>query len=362
MSNLPTLYKTGSRGLEQWRVYVDDFEDSSDIVVEWGMVGGALQEKRTKIKLGKNIGKSNETTIGQQARAEAASKLLKQIDKGYSESKKAQKKVLPMLAKVYGDCKKKVKFPVFVQPKLDGLRCLALGTNMTSRKGKPINTAEHIYPDIEKVIKKFPDIYLDGELYNHGESFETIVSAVKRDEVNEASGKINYCVYDCFFEPINDNSEKFRERLEILKEIEALSLSFLKIVPTFVCKTEDELYEKHSEFIAAGYEGTIVRLDAPYEIDKRSFNLLKLKDFMDDEFKIIGAEEDKNGHAVFTCETKEGYEFRVKPEGDDAHRKNLWKNHKKYIGELLTVKFFEWTSTENPVPRFPVGRIQKIYD
>ena len=78
---------------------------------------------------------------------------------------------------------------------------------------------------------------------------------------------------------------------------------------------------------------------------------------------VIGAEEDKNGHCVFWCQTKgAGATFKVKPEGDDEYRKQLYKDRVKYSGKMLTVRFFEWTTSIPAVPRFPVGIAIRDYE
>lgn len=119
---LPTLYKVDSKGkIREWSVQVIDGKPAQ-IIVTHGAKGGKLQEKITFIDKGKNIGKANETTILEQAQAEAKSKWLKQQDKCYAETI-GEPEFRPMLAHRMDKYPNKVKYPCYVQPKLDG--CLS---------------------------------------------------------------------------------------------------------------------------------------------------------------------------------------------------------------------------------------------
>lgn len=357
---LPTLYKLSNRSkIEEWNIETEDSVIATDIIVTWGIQNGKKQEKRETIIEGKNIGKSNETSHREQAESEAKSKWEKQKDKGYYETIPTSRKIRPMLAKVYGDHKNKITYPCFVQPKLDGMRALSYfkdgKVGMVSRKGKEINTAEHIKENLKVFFKEYPDYIFDGELYVHGKNFQKIISAVKRDDANEESKGIEYHIYDCFSP--KDLIFPFEERLKCLKWCFSRNgkYNYLKQVKTTTCKNEEEIFEAHQDFLKLGYEGSIIRNNAFYEIDKRSSNLLKLKEFQDEEFEIINFEGDKNNHIVFLCKIKDK-EFKVKPEGTDEIRRNLLINGKKYIGKLLTVKYFELS--EDGIPRFPIGRIR----
>jgi DNA ligase-1 len=114
----------------------------------------------------------------------------------------------------------------------------------------------------------------------------------------------------------------------------------------------------------AGYEGTMIReASSVYEIGKRSNYLLKLKDFMTDEYKVIGMRECAGkdvGTPTWVCVTGNGQEFTVRPEGTQEKRREMFKNGHKYIGKMLTVKY--QNLTELGVPRFPVGIAFRDYE
>ncbi len=356
----PVLYKTGNRGLEEWSCWVEEKHNRSEIYVQWGLSGGAVQNKCTVITKGKNIGKINATTHSEQAVAEAKSKVEKQLDKGYFKDKsQAQRGIrcLPMLAKVYDDHKDKVKFPCYIQPKLDGMRALSVGSDLYSRKGKPIDTVSHIQFEIVKLFGYKTQLVLDGELYVHGNNFQELISAAKRKTANANSEELEYHIYDSFLmDEVYRDERSFSERTKILQGIQG---NKVKIVKTYTCNSEQDIYDFHAQFLKAGYEGSIVRLnDYPYEVDRRSFSLLKLKNFQDAEFQIIGFKEDKNNHAVFNCITQDGKEFDVKPQGTDEQRKQYLVDAPNLIGKDMTVKYFGFT--DDGKPRFPVGL--RMYD
>ena len=112
----------------------------------------------------------------------------------------------------------------------------------------------------------------------------------------------------------------------------------------------DELSSKtgHQINLDAGYEGSIVRLDAPYEC-KRSHNLRKFKDFQDAEANIVGYEEGKGKRTgtlgKFLMQDDDGVQFGCPP-GKGHNYKDLalmLKNIHEYMGQRATFTFFERT-------------------
>ena len=142
------------------------------------------------------------------------------------------------------------------------------------------------------------------------------------------------------------------------------NINYCVKVPTFIAKTSDDIMKFHKKFISEGYEGTMLRnLDSVYEPNKRSKDLQKYKDNMEEEYKIVGFHEgsgDEKGAVIWDCITKEGKKFAVRPVGSRELRQGLYNNGQKYIGSLLTVIFQELTN--DGIPRFPRGKaIRDIY-
>ena len=115
--------------------------------------------------------------------------------------------------------------------------------------------------------------------------------------------------------------------------------------------------EYHEKFLEDGYEGSILRLDLGEYENKRSKQLLKKKDFIDEEFKIIDAEEGEGGRAgtigffIMQHDKNKDKTFKSNVKGDFDYLKDVWKNHKNYIGTMATVKYFN--RTPDDIPRFP---------
>lgn len=364
MKHLPTLYKlTNTGALQMWQI--SSFINANDhgvIQTDFGQVGSDnIQSTTDIVSVGKNIGKKNETTPYEQAEIEAKQKWDKKIKSGYMEDRNRVEAgatdlegIKPMLAHVYEDYKDKLKFPVVVQPKLDGMRCIAViqdgQCKLFSRTQKAINTVPHIVKELEHMYKD-ESITLDGELYVHaGDNFNELMSILKRDELHPDHEKIQYWVYD-----IPSSQDVFANRNDFLP----FTVQTSPIVPVFshIAEDEQDVDDILNDFITSGYEGVMIRIpDSKYE-NKRSKSLLKYKKFQDAEFKVIGVEEGKGklmGKAgAFVCETKEGKQFNVKMEGTLDSLTNYLVNFSEFSGKYLTVRFFSYTI--DGVPRFPVG-------
>lgn len=360
----PKLYKIDNKGkIRIWSIdaYPTDQEGGGNPYYQQihGVLGGKLQYTFTNVKLGKNTGKANETTAWEQCKLEAESLWKKQRDrKGYSEEIPTKKPFGPMLAKSYDKDGKHIKFPCYVQPKLDGLRCIARVENgnvtLWSRQNKQFKILKHI----EDELSKWPNGIYDGELYTHKSTFQEIVGAIKRDEANELTSTIEYHIYD-----IVDEKTFQIQRLKFLSlYTRKYKWNFIKAVDTKQALNEHEVKLWHKHYTKNGFEGVMLRnRQGMYKIGGRSADLQKYKIFMDQEFKIIGAEENKGklqGTCVFLCETEDGGIFKVMPEGSEELRRQYWQDWnsgKIKPGLELTVKFFSWTTSTPKVPRFPIG-------
>lgn len=346
----PILYKYTSTGqIQQWQIFVE----KNSFYTEEGIKDGKLTKSLPTYCEGKNIGKANETTPEQQAEKEAQAKWQKKIDSGYNEVLTKKKKFFePMLAHEFSKYEK-LLFTVksFIQPKLDGLRCISEDNSLTSRNGKPYLSSPHLYQD------KF---ILDGELYNHEyhDDFNKIVSLCKKqkpdeEELKESKKKVQFWAYD-----FPSHRGVFSSRYAALKNaITQLNNPAYKLVPTYEVKNMKDIEKYHDLFLEQGYEGSILRLDLGSYENKRSKQLLKKKDFIDEEFTIMGAEEGEGGRAgtigyfIMAHDKQKDKTFKSNVKGDFDYLKDIWKNHKEYIGTKATVKYFN--RTPDDIPRFP---------
>ena len=358
---LPTLFKrTATNAIQEWNIYAEQH----GYTVEWGQVDGAKQSTFMPVEP-KNVGRANETTLSQQIQLEMKSKWLSQQDKGYRESIDDiddAKTYMPMLAKSFDDMGHKIEYPCAIQPKLDGIRCLAYTDNgsvvLLSRKGKTFD----VLTTLKQVISgiRLPKrVILDGELFTKDVKFQSIISAVKRDKKNADTDKIQYHIYDCIM--LDAPKADFKTRNLFLQDLFKV-IGFnkhLKMVATARANSPSDIMKWHKQFTSEGYEGAMARnYSGLYEQNRRSPNLQKVKTFKDEEFEIVGAKECTgkfSGMCTFVCVTKSGAEFEVMPEGTEQERKDYWTKHKELIGKMLNVRFFEWTTSNPPVPRFPTG-------
>lgn len=382
---LPTLYKKTSGGeIQQWSIRAVPAITNDDaflIITEYGHKGGKLQESVERVEEGKNLGKANETTPKEQAHSQARSEWnVKLTRKGYVEKlddAAAGKNagaggIRPMLAKAWEDVAKKFKGKKrFVQPKLDGMRCIAVvgadgKVTLWTREQKPIVSVPRVVAYVE-ALGLPPGTVLDGELYNHDlkDDFEQLISIFRKQYAASAEEQAlaQYHVYDLPRHPAMDAKASFGARATVLEELIHTN-PVVKLVETKVASSDEEQEALRQFYVGLGYEGAMARADAPYEEGKRSSSLAKLKVFVDDEFEIIGVNEGKGkmeGLAIFECRAKNGKPFAVKLEGELEGLRKYLVDDSTWRGKMLTVKYFTLTR-KNGVPRFPVGKTVRDYE
>ena len=250
---------------------------------------------------------------------------------------------LPMLANKYNETK--ATWPAYIQPKLDGVRCLHSNEETYTRNQKP--HAEHIRKLLLDRLNFLRDgRTLDGELMLAGCTFQGTVSAVKKDGVK--THLLEYHVYDFM------DDGPFRER-----KLGLPAIGCPRIIPvqTLICLNAKQFKVYAQRFIKQGYEGAIYRSrDGLYKHGRSGRDLLKYKEFQDAEFAIVGYNEGQGkdaGTPVFVCMTADDQKFCCRPKGGYEYRRKLWADRESLTGKLLTVRFQELT--DSGVPRFPVG-------
>lgn len=381
-TTFPTLYKKTSTGAIQfWQIEVqpccNGLCDPADIITNYGQVGtDSPQTTIDTISEGKNTGKKNATTPLQQALKEAQSKWERQKKKGYVDTQALAQEgatddlieggINPMLAHKFEDHAAKIALPCFAQAKLDGIRCIAIvkdkKVTLWTRTRKRITSMPHIEAEILDISKGRNSIF-DGELYNHDfkNNFEHIVSLVRQEEPDPRHTDVEYHIYD-----LPSSDKDFIQRNVDLEAIFDMSdTRYCKLVDTLPVDSEQEGVRLLGVMRELGYEGVMLRnFKGKYE-NKRSYNLQKVKEFDDAEFRIIGIEEGRGklqGHVgAFVCTTDGGKEFLAKMSGETTKLKEYFENHALWTGKKLTVKYQGLTGKEG-VPRFPVGVIIRDYE
>lgn len=334
-----------------WRMMVEETPAGVFTKTEYWKEGGShITSEPTRIT-GKNIGRSNETTPLQQAISEMESTVRKQKDQGYYPVGGERTLVydLPMKAQELQKRKKPIPYPVLVQPKIDGLRVRwDASRGFWTSGGKPF--IEAVTAHIHFPTDVLAGVVVDGELVLPAPyTFQDTVSAAKRFNI-ETSPLLRFSVFDYY---IPDNPGVIASvRLSRTRE---MAFPGTVPVPYYLVHSWEELKARHDEFVAAGYEGTIVRLpDGVYEIGKRSHYVLKYKDFVDAEFRIIDIIDGKGkeeGVASLICVTEEGKHFKSSINASLEERRRIFQNREEFLGRLAKVRYQNWT--DEGKPRFP---------
>lgn len=367
---LPDLFGKASSGkIKLWRgEVVDNGDGTFSIFVDHGMKGGKLQCDEKIITEGKNIGRSNETTPYEQAVSELKSAWTKKKDELYVEDMadivdNTSGFFLPMLAHKFTEQSAKIDFKAAVlQFKYDGFCALAKKENgvvyLWSRQGKLLEVPTEIKAELTLTLKEGETTH--GELYNYGWGFQRLASAIKKRNVD--TPKLQYYIYDT---PILGKTykERFIDRWSIVPSILSPDLTLvpgttrLVLAPTQIVTDPETIPEIMAMSLGLGYEGLMIRnLNSYYTFKSRSTSLLKIKEFLDAEFEIIGGKEGtgrESGTVVFKCVTDAGVEFDVRPRGTVEERSIMFDNLDSYIGKKLTVRY-QNMSDEGSL-RFPVG-------
>lgn len=375
---LPTLYKKDARsGVVAWTIQVIADGDYAIVRKEWGKVGGKQQTADDVVKEGKRTGTSAATSAHGQAILEAKAEWEKQQARGgygtdpSGEESAAKRSVSPMLALSFADYKDKIQpGSMFLQPKLDGHRCLAHirpdSIVLKSRKGDDIITMPHIVDALKDIQRKmvstgYSYVILDGELFTLSVPFQTIASVIakKKATAEEAAKReaIQYFVYDALVPA--QMSWLYDVRLALFHQwLKGYNPgSTLSPVHTVACSSVSHVEDFAAECVQAGYEGGILRLNSPYEPGKRSKSLLKVKSFNDGEFKVLSVHAGEgtfSEFAVFVIELPGGLTTTVTSPGTHEEKRGYLANPESAIGKMLTVEYFGLT--DDGKLRFPVAK------
>jgi len=245
--------------------------------------------------------------------------------------------------------------PTFIQPKLDGVRCVIQYENMGleyevkaySRTGKEWKNIDHILFNLEPWFVLNPNVILDGELYNHNlrDDFEKIISLVRKTKPTDEARleAAQYTEFHCY--DIIDETKTFEERNAFIGQTVPRN-HCIKHVPTNLVFREDDAKVYHQRNLDAGYEGSIVRTNDTYQC-KRSHNLRKFKDFQDSEAKIISWVEGKGKRigtiGKFVAVDASGNEFGMPVMDKFEYLQNNFKEMQGWVGKTATFTYFERT-------------------
>ena len=282
-------------------------------------------------------------------------------------------KFLPMLANKFTERKAYVKYPCFVQPKIDGVRFTARKLDGEIIIKSRNNVSNKLFYEIRDAVAQLNlenEVLLDGEFYSKKIPFNILNGYCNRKTLDSYSKipkqhleSIHYYIFDCYF--IDQPLKVFSERYEYLQELMTNNQNqYIQLVPCEKIHTEADIKEKHDQYVQAGNEGLIIRnINGPYKLKDRSNDLLKYKEYEDREYLIVGAECPQTGKdegciiwKLMVPETQKTFTCRPRDSTIES-RKMDWlefeSNPNQFIGQLYTVRL--QGTYENGIPRFPVG-------
>jgi len=265
--------------------------------------------------------------------------------------------------------------PTFIQPKLDGVRCVIQYEDTVdesiklvkaySRTGKEWKNIRHILAELRLFFDKYPDVILDGELYNHDlrDNFEKIISLVRKTKPTdedrlEASKLTQFHCYDTIMEHM-----PFDQRIEFVNESLMLLGDSIHIVDTEMVEHEEYALRVHKENLKDGYEGSIVRTNDTYAC-KRSHNLRKFKDFKDSEAMLIDWVEGKGKRigtiGKFKAVDADGNVFGMPVMDKFKYLQDNFEEMKTWLGKTATFTYFERTKANSY--RHPLFKAIRDYE
>jgi len=352
------LFARGNNGkILEWEMEVDDHR--------YRTIAGARDAKKVTsewtICESKNVGRANETSGNEQAYAEAKSLWLRKIKRhGYWENEKDIDKttfIEPMLALKFADHKQKLTYPVMVDRKFNGCRLVTSFAGMFTRKGEEYQTVPHIWKALKPLFDRYPDLVLDGELYNHDYRFKLneIVKLIRKskkftqEDLDKSAKLVQYYVYDGYgFDNVSEETYCSSRRRALMRLLHGIPE--VVVVPFEWAENESDVWKYYEEYLSDGYEGAIVRSDTKYE-HRRTDALLKCKPSDDDEFVIIDIIEGTGNWSGAAKAVRLKYKdgnFKATVKGDREGAIQVLKDRTKWIGRTVTITYTGLTGLGTP--------------
>ena len=263
-----------------------------------------------------------------------------------------------------------------ISRKLDGVKALFYykdgEIHTASRGGENYDAATtHLRtnPDLLNFFSNYSGTILDGELFKRGKSLQQISGAARMEKNAYDCDWLEYWIYDCYF--INAPKTPAYDRQVFLE----MELSYPPGIPIYNGDVSvkssiylleqkkvsgwDNMIKLHDEYVSAGFEGAVIKDPTkPYKPGSRGNQLIKIKQYKSEDFKVIGYELGLRGSEdmTFICELEDGRTFKAMPVGDRATKAEYVENFdKKYKGHKVECTFFNYS--DEGIPTQPKARI-----
>jgi len=272
------------------------------------------------------------------------------------------------------------KYPAYIQPKINGVRCTISwevveegeGLFKTTTEKVVISSKEghtYVLPHIESLFNKdmftffhndeYINIVYDGELYNHDLKLNEIRKCIPMKNAkgtisNPSSNpiKIQFICFDLAIPNIPQQT-----RLNILANILHDIKLPVVLLKSYIVYSDSDATNKANTFINSGYEGGILRdAGANYAFGKRASHMMKIKKWSSAKCTILDIilkneviiNDKTRTYIAFILKNDLNDEtFECTPMGDEDYRLELLNQVNNHIGKLALIKFRERSGTKN---------------
>lgn len=266
----------------------------------------------------------------------------------------------------------KLNYPIYVQRKYDGFRCIYTpNVGFIGRSGKPLaNRNIPLHFNMGSVVSTKGNVcndlncVFDGEAYSHQRDFNEIASILSSED-KQIPDDIKFYIFNII--PIEAwgkqvCTDSYTDQLQLFITLEYMLLGSKNItfMQTFVCKNARDLKELYQSFLAEGYEGAIARaINFCYcwkRATAKSQTIFKLKPKDHIDAKIIGGFEGQGNMTGMLgglyIELENGIKLKVGSGFSEKERVEYWKEKDNLIEEWVRVSYTE--KTPDGSLRFPV--------
>ncbi len=227
----------------------------------------------------------------------------------------------------------------WMSEKLDGVRAYWTGSRFLSRQGNPFYAPAWF-------TEKLPDFPLDGELFGGRKKFQRTVSVVRRQDQSDDWKELAFVIFDA---PGLEST--FEERIAHVQQyVEDVAPPYAEWLPHEPCQSVQHLRTELARVEGLGGEGLMLRQPGSRYEAGRSYTLLKVKSFKDDEARVLGHQPGAGRHkgwlGALEVELRDGTRFSVGTGLSDAEREKP-----PALGTIITFRYQELSN--DGVPRFP---------
>lgn len=336
------LYKLDSNNkIREWCAWTEN----CSLIIRYGLLNGAKSFETLTY---------NSADIAEEHKRRRITK--QQNRKGYTTEIPETRILMPMLAHRWQDHFSKMPDKVIIQPKLNGYRCLGTKTSMKTRTNFPLPA----FPHIQYCLSFLPDdIILDGEIYNHNSRFQHIMKS-KSLISSQDSLMLEYHVFDCVENmPFHARKTLVSEAIvEMRDQYEKKPFfAFQQPLPFPIVPVKSEsitlpnVKKINADYTSQGYEGVMIRNpDSTYEVDTRSYNLLKYKERDQDYYKIVDVVPGpkRKNEGVFICALPNGRTFKCTIKGTQYDKIQYLRKPTIVIGKFALIEYLGFTDDDLP--------------